>query len=121
EGGVLLEGTDGRRFVIEAGQVESRRDTKRLFVPLTAKELSESLLADLPEGFQTHVTPHYVVCYNTSRAYGQWTGSLAERLHRAFTNYWQGKGAELVEPEFPLVVMVYATREQYQAASAEEL
>jgi hypothetical protein len=44
-----------------------------------------------------------------------------ERLHRAFTNYWSGKGADLVDPEFPLVVIVHATKAQYQAAAADEL
>ncbi len=121
EGGLLLEGTDGQRWVIESGQVESRRTTNREFIPLTHAELAERLLSELPEGFHTHVTPHYVICANTSRAYAQWTGSLMERLHRAFTNYWSGKGANISEPEFPLVVMVYATRQQYQAAAADEL
>ena len=121
EGGVLLEENDGRRWVIEAGDVEVRKETPRPFAPLTPQELSSLLLQELPEGFHTHLTPHYVICTNTSRAYGQWAGSLMERLHRAFTNYWRGRGAEIVEPEFPLVVMVYATRAQYQAASAEEL
>lgn len=121
EGGVLLEQDDAVRWVIEAGEVVSQRNTERAFKPLTHDQLAERLLADLPDGFAVHTTPHYIVCYNTSRAYAQWTSSLLERLHRAFTAYWQGKGAEITEPEFPLVVMVYATREQYQRASAEEL
>ena len=120
-GGVLLETTAGRQWVIEAGSVESRRQLDAVFTPLSHEEIGEQTLAELPEGFKTHTTPHYVVCYNTSRAYAQWTSSLLERLHRAFTNYWDGKGVELHEPEFPLVVIIYSTPGQYQAASADEL
>ena len=48
-----------------------------------------------------------MVCYNTSRAYAQWTSSLLERLYKAFANYWQNQGLELHEPEFPLVALVF--------------
>ena len=58
--------------------------------------------------FARYTTPHYVVCYNTSRTYAQWTSSLLERLYKAFTNYWEGQGIELHEPEFPLPVFVFA-------------
>jgi hypothetical protein len=77
--------------------------------------------AELPEGFESHITPHYVVCFNTSRAYAEWTSSLLERLHRAFTNYWTNQGVDIHEPEFPLVVIIYATSDQYRTASADEL
>ncbi|MGI9458302.1 MAG: DUF1570 domain-containing protein [Aeoliella sp.] len=121
EGGVLLEEADGRQWVIEAKEVHSRHTTEQRFQPLTSEELVKQMLEELPAGFKTHTTPHYVVCYNTSRAYALWTSSLLERLHRAFTNYWSGKGVEMSEPEFPLVVIVYATADQYRAASAAEL
>ena len=121
EGGLLLEVSSGRQWVIESGQVQSRRATDQLFRPLTTDQLAKQMLAELPAGFKTHTTPHYVVCYNTSRAYAQWTSSLLERLHRAFTNYWTSKGVDLSKPEFPLVVVIYATVDQYRAASRGEL
>lgn len=121
DGGVLLEEPSGRQWVIEASNVVQREATEQTFKPLSSEHLGAKLLAELPEGFNIHSTPHYVVCYNTSRAYAMWTSSLLERLHRAFTNYWSSKGVELDEPEFPLVVMVYATQQQYRAAASEEL
>ena len=62
-----------------------------------------------------------MVCYNTSRAYAQWTSSLLERLYKAFTNYWEEQGIELHEPEFPLPVFVFADRQKYDPASREDL
>lgn len=121
DGGVLLEAPDGRQWVIEAADVVSRQALAADFEPLSAEQLAEQVLAELPDGFQSHITTHYVVCFNTTRTYAEWTSSLLERLHRAFTNYWTNKGVDIHEPEFPLVVIVYATADQYRAASADEL
>ncbi len=121
DGGVMLQTTDGRLWVIEAGDIASREAIDAPFKPMSHEQLAEQVLAELPDGFESHITPHYVVCFNTTRAYAQWTSSLLERLHRAFMNYWSNKGVELHEPEFPLVVIIYATANQYRAASANEL
>jgi hypothetical protein len=101
--------------------VVSRSTEDKAFAPATSEEMAQRLLADLPAGFRTHTTPHYVICYNTSREYAEWTSALFERLYRAFTNYWQREGLALREPEFPLVVMVYADRATYQQAGRDEL
>jgi hypothetical protein len=121
DGGLLLQSADGALWTIMGPQVENRRRTDKPFKPLTPKELGEQLLAELPPGFRIHTTPHYVVCYDTSRTYAQWTSSLLERLHRAFTNYWKHEDMELHEPEFPLVAMVYADHATYEAAGQEDL
>jgi hypothetical protein len=121
DGGVLFEGVDGVIWSIEHNELQGRERLGTPFKPLTSAELSEQILAELPAGFRTHTTPHYVVCYNTSRAYAQWTGSLLERLYQAFTNYWQHRGFDLHEPEFPLGVVVFADRTSYDQASREDL
>src|SRR4051812_40417576 len=121
DGGVLFEGVDGVLWLIERNELQGREKLAKPFKPLAPVELSEQILAELPAGFRTYTTPHYVVCYNTSRAYAQWTGSLLERLFKAFTNYWQHQGFDLHEPEFPLGVVVFADRSSYDQASHEDL
>lgn len=121
DGGMLLEGEDGALWTIEGRQVRHRTDLDTPFVPLSHEALAEKMLAELPAGFRVHTTPHYVVCYNTSRTYATWTSSLLERLYKAFTNYWEKQGLEIREPEFPLPVMVFASRQMYDAASREDL
>ena len=118
DGGMLLETDDGVLWIIEAGETQSRRQLETPFAPVTPEKMAERLLAELPAGFRIHTTPHYVVCYNTSRTYAQWTSSLLERLYKAFTNYWKNKGLELREPEFPLAVLVFADRQTYDQAAA---
>jgi len=121
DGGLHLQSADGALWTIMGRDVVERRPTGQPFQPLTSEELGQQLLAELPPDFRIHTTPHYVICYNTSRTYAQWTSSLLERLHRAFTNYWKHEGLELREPEFPLVAMVYADRATYEAAGQEDL
>jgi len=76
---------------------------------------------ELPAGFTVHRTKRYVVCYNTSRAYAQWCGSLFERLYMAFTNYWTKKDLELSEPEFPLVAIVFGDKRSYTDFAKREV
>lgn len=121
DGGLLLESADGAQHTIEGRGVLSREKTTATFKPLSAKELGEHLLAQLPAGFRVHTTPHYVICYNTSREYAEWTSSLFERLYKAFTNYWRRQGMQLHEPEFPLAVIAFADKSAYEAASRDDL
>ncbi len=121
DGGILLEGDDGILWTIQPREIKSRVELKEPFKPLTAEQLGKRMLATLPAGFRVHTTPHYVVCYNTSRTYAQWTSSLLERLLKAFINYWEKEGLEVHEPEFPLPVLVFANRQMYDAASREDL
>jgi hypothetical protein len=121
DGGLLLEADDGLLWIVEAGQLLSRKRIDKRFTPVTHKDLAERLLAELPPGFRSHTTPHYVVCYDTSRAFAQWTSSLLERLYKAFTNYWRHEGLELRKPEFPLAVLVFADRTTYERYSRDDL
>jgi hypothetical protein len=121
DGGILLESADGVLWSIERAEQQHRTKLDTPFKPLSPTALSEKLLSEMPPGFRTYTTPHYVIIYNTSRTYAQWTSSLLERLYKAFTNYWQGQGIELHEPEFPLPVYLFATRQEYDQASREDL
>jgi hypothetical protein len=121
DGGLMLQSDDGVLWIIEAGETQSRNRLAAPFTPVTPKKMGERLLAELPAGFRIHITPHYVVCYNTSRTYAQWTSSLLERLYKAFTGYWKNEGLELREPEFPLPVLVFADRQSYDQASRADL
>jgi hypothetical protein len=117
DGGVLLESNDGVQHTIEGKSILARQKTDTPFQPLTPAELGDELLKKMPAGFRVHTTPHYVICYNTSREYAEWVSSLFERLFKAFTSYWRRQGMDLRDPEFPLVVVAYSDRSAYEAAS----
>ncbi len=121
DGGVLLLGRDGILWSVTPEELLEHTTDDTPFAPFAPKQLAQRLLAELPEGFDVHHTAHYVICYNTSRSYAQWCGSLFERLYKAFTNFWTRKGMKLSEPEFPLVAIVFADQKSYATFAEPEV
>lgn len=120
-GGLLLLARDGQLWLIPPEeQVEHIADDAP-FTPLAREELCKRMLAKLPPGFNVHKTTHYLIFYDTSPVYARWCGSLFERLFMAFTNTWSRKGFDLIEPEFPLVAVVFADKLSYRNFSQAEL
>jgi hypothetical protein len=121
DGGLLLMTSDGTLWAIEPDKLVKREQDDEVFRPLARNELSKQLLSELPAGFDVYSTHHYLICYNTSREYAAWCGSLFERLYKGFTNSWSRKGLKLHEPDFPLVAVVFNSREAYSKYSQAEL
>ena len=86
---------DGTLYTVPPDELVSHVEDDEEFKPLASPELASRLLGELPKGFEVHTTKHYLIAYNTSKAYAQWCGSLFERLYGAFTNYWTRQGFEL--------------------------
>ena len=83
-------------------------------------QMSAAVMADLPKGFEVYQTVHYMIVYDTSRAYAQWCGALFERLYMAFRNAWKRQGFELVEPEFRLVAIIFSEKAAYVKYSEKD-
>lgn len=113
DGGLLVEGRDGSLWTVTPADLLERRSDDEPFEPFSQQELTSQLLETLPDGFNVHRTAHYLVCYDTSKAYAMWVGSLFERLYTAFTNYWKNRDFELDTARFPLVALVFADRQDY--------
>jgi hypothetical protein len=111
--GLLLLARDGVIWAIKPEEQIERTDDGEPFKPYSRDEIAKRLLKELPQGFRTHSTTHYLICYNTSPAYAQWCGSLFEQLYTAFTTFWTRKGLELRQPEFPLVAIVFGDKRSY--------
>jgi hypothetical protein len=121
DGGLLVVSADGVMHAMQPEEILVRSQDEAPFAPLGKVELGRELLGALPDGFQVHTTSHYVICYDTSKAYAEWCGALFERLYRGFTNYWSRKGLALHDPEFPLVAIVFADRAAYLNYAKAEL
>jgi hypothetical protein len=121
DGGLLLLERDGEIWAVPPEEIVKHTNDDAPFKPFTRDELSKKLLAELPAGFETLNTAHYLICYDTSKPYASWCGSLFEGLYKAFTNYWTRKGFTLKEPEFPLVAVVFADRAAYLKFSKPDL
>ena len=121
DGGIMLLASDGKLWNIPPAEIVEHRQNEDPFTSLTAEELKKQVLTELPTGFDAYSTAHYVIFYNTSRAYAQWCGALFERLYSAFTNFWTHRGFKLHDPQTPLIVVIYADRQTYAKQSADEL
>ena len=120
DGGLLAILPDGALWTVPPEELVSHTDDDAVFKPLSTAGLSARVLEELPDGFDVHATKHYLIAYNTSKAYAQWCGALFERLYNAFTNYWSRRGFEL-RAEFPLVAIVFADQESYARFARGEL
>ncbi|MFI4874011.1 MAG: DUF1570 domain-containing protein [Blastopirellula sp. JB062] len=119
--GVILETPDGKMWPILAEDILAQQQTSETFAPLDDQALIAQTLAELPPGFEVHETAHYLIFYNTSKAYAYWCGSLYERLYRGFVNYWKQRGVDLHEPTQPLIAIVFDNKRNYAAYGKDEL
>jgi hypothetical protein len=124
DGSMLFQEMDGKIRILTRSQVADKRLKNEPLEPMTKKEVAQSLLAELPEGFKIHTTDDYVIAYQTERAYAKWIGNLYQGpLKRGFKNFWSKRKFKLTveEPKFPLVAVIFATRQQYAAQVKREL
>ncbi len=104
DGGILLLARDGVLWNIEPAEQVRHTSDELPFRAYPVQEMSKRRARpSCPPGFEAYHTAHYLMLYDTSRAYAQWCGALFERLYGAFHNAWSHRGVELAEPEFPLV------------------
>lgn len=121
DGGLLLELADERYETVQPDVVLARTPLAAPPAAETPRDLGRRILAELPAGFDVHVTRHYVICFDTSRDYAKWCGGLFERLHEAFGNFWAQAGLELREPARPFIVVIFADRQRYEQFAARDL
>jgi hypothetical protein len=121
DGSLLLAGDDQRWQIVSPDRIASRRPAPAADQPESPRDLGRRILGELPPGFDLLVTKHYVICFDTSRSYAQWAASVFERLHEAFSNFWEQAGLEVTRPEQPLIVVIFADRRRYEAHAAGDL
>lgn len=110
DGGLLVMDRAGKLWTVEAESKIKHTSDELPFKPYTHQEIGREILKELPKRFEVHTTAHYVICYDTSKGYARWCGTLLERLYGTFTNFWEKKKFDLKEPEMPMVAVVFADK-----------
>ncbi|MFK7766730.1 MAG: DUF1570 domain-containing protein [Mariniblastus sp.] len=120
---IFFREIDGRLWLVKANQIKSKIDVEKPVEAISKKEMGERLLKELPDGFRIYETKHYVIAYQNEVAYARWVGGLYEsRLFNAFEKFWEKrKKVELTEPAFPLAIVIFGSRPQYQRYVDREL
>lgn len=120
-GSMLLETDEGAMVQIMANTIQSRESDSQKLKKLDKDGLAKRLLDEMGPGFQVYQAKHYVIVYNTTRKYAQWTSSLLERLQKGFVAYWKRRGFDVKEPEAPLAVVIFGDKNTYLQYAREEL
>ncbi len=120
DGGRLVRAADGLLWTIQPDEILDQQADDAPCVPLDKEGMIERLKSELP-GFEYHTTSHFIIAYNTTKAYAQWYGSLHERLYNGFFNYWRRRGAKITDPDWPLVAVVFSDQADYAEYSKDEL
>jgi len=121
DGGLLVLARDGVLWGLQPEEIVRHDQDDQPPRFLDRAQLATQLLGELPAGFQPLTTANYLICYNTSRAYAEWTGSLFERLFRAYYNYWDQRGLKLDRPTLPLTAIVFHDQASFTAYAGSEL
>ena len=121
DGGLLLLTPDGQLWTLQPEDILARSPADSPMQALSSEEIYTQMKLQATAGFKVHKTPHYVIIYNTNDIYAQWVGEMYEGLYRKFHNFWKSKKIELEEPRFPLVAIVFNTKEAYLAYAEREI
>jgi len=118
---LLLLAPDGQMYLLQSDRVRKVTVDQEPLRPLGAAEVARRLQEEFGPGYQTLMSRHYVVVYNTERLYARATATMLERLFAAFTRYYRLRGFEIQRAEFPLVAVLFRTRAEFVAYAQREL
>lgn len=119
---LLFEANDGQLWMIKPEEIRAKQPTGETAVPITGEELEAKLLNELPDGFRVLKKKHYVIGYQTEIAYAKWIAGLYEsRLYPAFGKFWGRMKVELTDEKYPLVIIIFANKPEYERYVKREL
>ncbi len=118
---MLFRSNDGRLWTIHPDELVESTDDDTIVPAMTKDEIGEQLLAELPDDFFIYETDHFVVAYQTNKAYARWVGGLNEKLFRNFEKFWEKNDFELTDPDFPLAVIIFGDKAGYTQYLQREL
>lgn len=109
---VFLLGRDGRLWDFAPGEAEDYRKTAADFRPYTANMVRARLESELGRAYEVSSTGHFLVAHSRGQK-KQWAERF-EEMYRSFIAYFSVRGFRLQQPPFPLVAIVWKSREDFQ-------
>lgn len=115
---VDLLGRDGVWRTFGLDEAEDYRKLGDGFRPVTAGEMRASLIGEFGAGYEVSGAGSYLVVHPAGER-SQWADRF-DTLYRSFVQYFAVRGLRLQSPRFPLVAIVFPTREQFFAYAARQ-
>ena len=118
-GKLYFKSGDRRVVLLPSGRLTSvpaasTTPTDRPFDALDPKTLKTRLEENEFPGFKTKATRRYVYVYNTSEEFATATTRILETMHPKLIALCKRRDLSVVEPEVPLVVVMFRTEEEFQ-------
>lgn len=89
--------------------------TEEPYVGLTPDEMIKALTGDQFSAFKSRKTTHFVFIYNTSEPFLTATSQILESMYRPLLSFFQREKFEVHDPDTPLVVIMFRTRDEFDA------
>ena len=122
DGSLLFQANDGELWIAKPNELKEKVESEKEVAPMTAKEMGEQLLAELPEGFRVRYEPKpFVIAYQTENDYAAWIGGLYKKLAHGFEKRFEHDLDLNAKSKFPLAVIIFSTREEYAKYVKAEL
>jgi Protein of unknown function (DUF1570) len=110
--GAIVMLPDGQLVARKAGEFTP---TEKKFEPIDRAALAKRLDATEFPGFKVKQTRHYIYVYNSSEEFFTGTSRILESMLPGVTTYAEAQKIDGVHaPEVPLVVVMFATEEEFQ-------
>jgi hypothetical protein len=112
ESRVFLLGRDGRLWDFDPGAAEDYHKTASDFRPYPANLLRSRLESELGRAYEVTGTGHFLVAHPRGQK-DQWAERF-EQMYRSFIAYFNVRGFRLQTPPFPLVAIVWQSKQDFQ-------
>jgi hypothetical protein len=116
-GGFFL-GRDGRLWNLSPKSMSKVRPTTYPFRGFSHSKMRGQLLREFGNGFDVSSTGHYLVVHPAGQ--GHLWAQRFEELYRSFYYYAATRGFQPSKPEFPLVAIVFGSREDFAKYSRKK-
>ncbi len=121
DGGLMLQSPDGKLWNITSTKLPKKHQDDKPFTPFSADQLKKEILKDLPPGFDTIKTAHYLIFYNTSRGLRPLVQCAVRTPLHILHHVLDAPRLQTSRTETPLVILIYADQATYARQSTDEL
>ncbi len=115
---VYVLGRDGRLWDFRPQAAKNFVRSQKPFESYSAAHIRSQLTRELGRDFEITGTGHYLVAH--PRGEGNLWSQRFEDLYRSFVHFFSVRGFRLDEPEFPLVAIVWPTRNDFYRYAQSE-
>ena len=115
---ILLLGRDGRLWDFTPGEAQDYRKTASEFRPYPIGTLRGQLETELGKAYEVSGTGHFLVAHPRGQK-DHWAERF-EEMYRSFAAYFSVRGFHLQQPPFPLIAIVWKSKEDFQRYTARD-